>query len=182
MRTLKPVIRRETPPRELDALLRARRRGGKRIRLQHLIIRRFDFSGRVMPGAEMYDLVLEGCRFNQTHFSAGILGELSAKTADFREAVLEDMDIVWSELTDTRWDGARLVRTCLHESDLSGASFRNADLTGATFTHCNLSRADFTGAVLTSTRFDACRHTGTIGLNDRNFAYEPAMFSQSNWR
>jgi len=180
MRTLKPVVRKETGKRELEALLLERKRGNGRLRLQHLVVRDFDFSGRLLPRAEMYDLVLEGCRFTHATVTHGILGELLASRADFREVEMDDVDIVWSVLRDTRWDDARLVRTCFTETDLSGASFRNADLTGVSFTQCDLTRADFTGAVLSATQFEDCRHIGTLGLTDRHYAYEPAMFSQSH--
>jgi uncharacterized protein YjbI with pentapeptide repeats len=178
MRTIKPPVMMELSAAGLAARLRPVQRGNGRVRLQHLIIKNFDFSNLKLPRAEIYNVVLERCRFRRTDLSGGMCGELKAMTADFREAGFENADIVWSWIEEACFDNARLARADFFMTDLAQATFRGADLTGATFSQCDLSGADFSSARLDATRFVGCRHRGARGLDERHLAYEPAMFSQ----
>ena len=181
MRTVKPVVRREVGHAELRDRVSPRQRDQALVRLRHLVIRSFNFSGRALPGLELYNSILVQCDFREALLSGGMFGELQAEDSDFRCAFMEDLDIVWSVLSRSRFDHARLVRACFFKTELASASFREADLTGATFTQCDLSHADFTGAILNATRFDDCRYSGAQGISARQLSYEPAMFSEHYW-
>jgi uncharacterized protein YjbI with pentapeptide repeats len=181
MRTIKPVIRRETTHAELRQRLSAGKTGLRPLCLQHLIIRGFDFGRLSLRRAEIYDTVLDRCLFRKTSLPGVLLGELQAVSTDFRGADCRDADIVWSVLRDSNFDGSAFNRVYFFKCDLSLASFRDADLKGSSFVQCDLSFADFTGALLESVEFADCRIHGAKGLRESHLAYEPALYSQNNW-
>ncbi len=181
MRTVKPVIRKEISQEELLHRLEPGRTGARPVHLQHLVVRKFDFSGLTLCRAEMYNTVLEQCAFRRTDLSGGLFGELQAVSADFRGARCRDADVVWSVLRNSTFDRGAWNRVYFFKCDLSLASFKRADLKGSSFVQCDLSYADFTGAQLESVEFADCRLRGAKGLQERHLAFEPALYSLNNW-
>ncbi len=181
MRTIKPITRREAPQSELFRLLRQGKAGGSPVSLQHLIVRRFDFSGFELRRAEFYNLVLERCSFRGSDLAEVMFGELRAAATDFRGARCRDADIVWSVLRGSRFDRSAFHRAYFFKCDLSLAVFTQADLKGSSFVQCDLSHADFTDARLEAVEFTGCRIHGAKGLQERHLAFDPALYTQHNW-
>jgi uncharacterized protein YjbI with pentapeptide repeats len=151
------------------------------VRLQHLVIRDFDFSGYILRRAEMYDLTLEKCRFRKTTLIGGLFGELDAPATDFRGAVCQDSDIVWSVFRHSDFSKGVFNRAYFFNTDFSFCSFQKADLKGSSFVQCDLSNADFTDAWLDAVEFSDCRIRGAKGLRAEHLSFEPAQFSLKNW-
>ena len=181
MRTLKPIIRREISHSELARICENKKGVRRTIHLQHLIIKGFDFSGLKLHRAEIYNTILERCRFMKCECSGVLFGELRAFSADFRSTVLSDADILWSVMRNSKFDNGVLNRVYFFKTDLTLASFRKADLRSANFVECDLSFVDFQDALLDSTTFSDCLLHRVKGIRERNLTYEPALFSQKNF-
>lgn len=167
-----------------DVLFRRLRRGkagNVPVIMQHLIIRRFDFSGFELRRAEFYNTVLDRCSFHGCDLAEVMFGELRAASIDFRGARCRDADVVWSLLRSSRFDRSVFHRVHFFKCDLTLAAFTRADLKGSSFVQCDLSFADFTDARLDAVEFAGCHIRGTKGLQAHHLAFEPALYTQHQW-
>lgn len=81
---------------------------------------------------------------------------------DFSNLQLFNADFFQADLTETKFDGAKLQGAIFDGCfSIRGASFKNANLTGSRFIGVNLADIDFSGADLTSVDLSKC--TGVAG-------------------
>jgi uncharacterized protein YjbI with pentapeptide repeats len=83
---------------------------------------------------------------------------------DLRGADLTNQCVKTGNLSNAKFDDAKLVLMCMSYANFSNASFRNADLAGANLAHAKLDGADFSGANLSITSFKGTDLRAAKGL------------------
>lgn len=106
-----------------------------------------DFSGTVMPKADM----LSG-DFTESDFTSANLEKAILDGALFKQACMKDAKLIKTILNDVDFTKA----------DLSGVSFSNCDGMDSDFTEANFSRADLTSAVLVYANFTKSNFTNSV--------------------
>jgi uncharacterized protein YjbI with pentapeptide repeats len=80
-------------------------------------------------------------------------GNRDCVACDLRGADLTNQCVKAGNLSDAKFDNAKLVLMCMSYANFSNASFRGADLAGANLAHAKLDGADFSGANLAIASF-----------------------------
>ncbi len=91
-------------------------------------------------------------------------GKRDCVACDLRGADLTNQCVKTGDLSDAKFDGAKLTLMCMSYANFSNASFRNADLAGANLAHAKLDGADFSGANLSIASFKGTDLTHARGI------------------
>jgi hypothetical protein len=111
-------------------------------------LRRVEFSGAKLAGAELCHMDLTEAKLDEAHLVGADLSKGQLKGASFRGADLTDASCWRCKGTRAVFEGARLVRCNLRWAVLQRANLRDADLEAADLSSANLRGADLTGAIL----------------------------------
>ena len=116
---------------------------------------------------QLPDPVLKGINLSSANLNGAILDNLDLSYSDFTGAHLNGTSLVGSSFTDSVFFGSELNEARLGKCNLTGTKFRNtwlqsadlaeADLAGAEFMFCHLEGAKFFNANLRGTNFARSR-------------------------
>jgi len=90
--------------------------------------------------------------------------ERNCPGCDLRGADLSNTCVKGGDLTNARFDGAKLAYMCMSDANFTRVSFRDADLSGANLARSNLAGADLTGALLAITSLKGTDLSAAKGL------------------
>jgi hypothetical protein len=116
-------------------------------------LRRVEFSGAKLAGAELCHLDLSEAKLDGADLVGADLSKSQLKGASFRGTDLADAACWQCKGTRADFEGARLVRCNLRRAVLQRANLRDADLEAADLSSANLRGADLTGANLAGADF-----------------------------
>ncbi len=100
---------------------------------------------------------------------------------NMKEAVLRDSFLDWANFRDADLENAQMISTQLIGADLTGANLRDADLGGAYLTGANLRFADLRGVELTGhfIQFDELGHK--VGIITRHANFNSAVMEDTKF-
>lgn len=156
------------------------------IDLQGALLEGANFEGTNLAGANLAGAVLARANFTKAHLEGAALLGANLGRAILKEAQLTggiDMTgatLMYADMSDASFQGAKLDRVDMFEavfkgasfreiqgtmlnfiqSDLSGVSFANAHVLKCNFVETTLDNVDFTGATLTQSVFVTSKGTG----------------------
>ena len=160
---------------------------GKRGDFSEIDLQFQDFRDKFLPAAKfnralltganftraelaMAELSLTDCRdamFAQADLRGAVLARGIFNGADFSGAQLEPVEIFGSttKFWSSNLEGAKFVKACFRDTNLSGArikgaNFSGADLRGADLRNCNVKTANFKGAKIEGAKFDDAKIEG----------------------
>jgi uncharacterized protein YjbI with pentapeptide repeats len=123
---------------------------------------RTDFANTFIPGADMREKDLKGCRFFQC-----ILNESNLAGADLTGVELTQTQFMKADLTGTRFGNARATYTQFGGATLKGTDFGSADIRWSNFDGSEIEMVSLKGAKANQSMLRAVRANG-LDLTDTN--------------
>lgn len=144
-------------------------RKGEQLNLAGIIVGKFDFSKRMLAGANFMGTKLAQAVFTDSSLILSDLSCADLRQADFRGADLRGVNFERASLSAASLSGARM-----NMMTLMGATQRECPvkLSASWADHCNFSGCDLRHALMTNADFSSC--------NFRNASMQSADLSGSN--
>lgn len=114
-----------------------------------------------LSGCNLSNIFL-GCNFNSAILNDANLVFSNLYMSTFKNASLENASLYGVGFEETNFEGANLKNAKLGESSLKNANLKNANIDGTEFTHANLENANFEGTNYEKAIFTGANLKGTI--------------------
>lgn len=134
----------------------------------HLDLSGLDFTAKDLTGINFSNTNLSHCSFDFAYladadFTDCQMNRCSCRESDFYTAVLDDVEMLYSDLYKGNFGGASFVGATMTGVTAAEANFAEADFTKANLQKAVLHDTDFSGAILNGTSFkDAKAHYGNF--------------------
>lgn len=126
---------------------------GKRASFRDAIIVDFDFSQKVLAGANFKGATLHRCRFTQAQLNEADYSEVKAREVDFTAAQLSNAILSAATLSHTSFSAAQLQKADLSQAHLEHANFTQVVATEANFRDAVMNQADMRASQLNLANF-----------------------------